>query len=196
MNIDFENLRRKILELLNTSLPGNVYYHSAEHTADVIEAAERIAMQEQVNGPDLVTLKVAALFHDTGYTVDYLNHERHSCNIARRELMALNVNTEDINRVSGIIMATEMPQKPGDVLAEILCDADLDYLGRDDFFKISHNLFRELQAYGRVQDEKEWNRMQLVFLSTHNYFTKSSKQLRQAGKEKHHRMILNIVANY
>ena len=35
--------------------------------------------------------------------------------------------------------ATKIPQTPLTKLEEIICDADLDYLGREDFFEISRS---------------------------------------------------------
>ena len=35
----------------------------------------------------------------------------------------------EVSRIQEIIMATEVPQKPADMLGEILADADLDVLG-------------------------------------------------------------------
>ncbi|MDA0973125.1 MAG: hypothetical protein O2867_05255 [Bacteroidetes bacterium] len=41
-------------------------------------------------------------------------------------------------------MATKVPQEPKDHLARILCDADLDYLGGDDYDEIAGGLYQEL----------------------------------------------------
>ena len=38
---------------------------------------------------------------------------------------------------SQLILATKVPQKPKNKLEKIICDADLDYLGREDFDNIS-----------------------------------------------------------
>ena len=63
-----------------------------------------------------------------------------------------------------MIMATKIPQSPRNGLEEIICDADLDYLGRDDFYEIGATLFEELKAYNVLQNEREWNRIQVKFL--------------------------------
>ena len=52
-------------------------------------------------------------------------------------------------------MATKVPQSPKNHLEEILCDCDLDYLGRDDFEKISNNLFSEWKEHGLVTNVEE-----------------------------------------
>jgi hypothetical protein len=70
-------------------------------------------------------------------------------------------------------------------LEEIICDADLDYLGRDDFHEIADTLRRELREAGKISSDRAWDEMQVKFLTMHKYFTKSAIQLRQAKKEKH-----------
>jgi uncharacterized protein len=80
-------------------------------------------------------------------------------------------------------------------LEEILADADLDYLGRDDFFIIGETLYREFKTLGIVNNEEEWNQLQVRFLENHHYFTKTSVNLRQAKKEEHLKQVkakLNI----
>ncbi|WP_242478936.1 hypothetical protein [Hymenobacter lapidiphilus] len=82
-------------------------------------------------------------------------------------------------------MATQMPQCPGDShLAQILCDADLDYLGRPaDFWPVSQTLFEELTARGLVADEAAWLELQVHFLGTHHYWTRTAIARREAAKQ-------------
>ena len=81
-----------------------------------------------------------------------------------------------------MIMATKIPQSPKNKLEKIICDADLDYLGRDDFEVISNNLYTEFLDFGIVKDHNDWMQKQIGFLEFHLYFTKSSQQLRQPKK--------------
>ncbi len=68
-------------------------------------------------------------------------------------------------------------------MEEIICDADLDYLGRDDFWEISESLYRELQAYNKVSAEIDWNKLQIAFLERHRYHTEYAMENRQPEKE-------------
>jgi hypothetical protein len=63
-----------------------------------------------------------------------------------------------------------------------LCDADLDYLGRDDFYEIGERLFEELKAHCIVETEREWNLVQKTFLESHRYHTEYSKTHRESFK--------------
>jgi hypothetical protein len=82
-----------------------------------------------------------------------------------------------------MIMATMLPQHATNKLEMIICDADLDYLGRDDFFMISHRLKLEWHEMGQTSRLIEWYKGQIEFLEGHHYFLESTKELRQAKKE-------------
>jgi hypothetical protein len=81
-----------------------------------------------------------------------------------------------------MILATAIPQNPKNIYQEILCDADLDYLGRDDFDEISDSLCQELIEYGKIKNPNEWDGVQVKFLKKHKYFTQTSKDTRTAKK--------------
>jgi hypothetical protein len=84
-----------------------------------------------------------------------------------------------------MIRATKVPQQPFNVLEEVICDADLDYLGRNDFFQIGEGLFKEFLDQKIVSDEKSWNSLQVRFLENHHYFTTTAKERRQKQKQIH-----------
>lgn len=190
----YETLKTSILNRLTEQLPSHLYYHGVHHTVDVLEAVQRLGDSESVSESDMELLKVAALFHDSGFLENPSNHENIGCIYARRELPSYGYSASDIEKICGMIMATRYPQHPQNRLEEILCDADLDYLGRDDFFSIGKTLFEELKAAGRLSTEKEWNRLQVNFLSTHHYFTKTANETRNAAKEAHFSKVRELLA--
>ncbi len=130
-------------------------------------------------------LKTAALFHDSGFIIKAKGHEEISCNYAKEYLPSFGYSEEQIKIICGMIMATKIPQTPQTKLEEIIADADLDYLGRDDFFEISDCLYKELLSSGVVNNEEQWNVFQVDFFEKHHYFTQLSKELRDEKKEKH-----------
>ena len=95
-----------------------------------------------------------------------------------------------------MITATKIPQSPKTQLERIICDADLDYLGRDDFKDIAKTLFDELKVYMNVKDEKVWNGIQLTFLKNHQYHTEYCRKRREAKKQKHLKEIIKLVEGY
>ena len=172
-----------ILARLRAGLSATRTYHSFEHTLDVYASAITIGEQEGITGEDLDLLKTAALFHDAGFLIQDDEHEEGSCTIARAELPRFGYTTTQVERVCDMIRSTKLPQDPQDPLGRILCDADLDYLGRPDFFRIGNALFAEMKSQRMVSSEREWNELQVRFLSDHRYFTDTNRVLREPVKQ-------------
>jgi predicted metal-dependent HD superfamily phosphohydrolase len=150
-----------------------------------MQAAGQLAEGEWINAEEKLLLLTAALLHDTGFLVQREEHELFSCELARGLLPEYGYEQAETDRICCMIMATRLPQSPKDKSSEILCDADLDYLGRDDFFGLSDRLYQELLADGQVSNRDEWNRQQADFIGNHRYFTKTAIHLRQSLQEHH-----------
>ncbi len=183
--MDPEAAKAYILARLKNELDPSRTYHSLEHTLDVYASVIGIAEQEGVEGQDLVLLKIAALYHDAGFIVADHDHEERSCEIALKELPRFGFSTVQIERICDMIRSTKIPQTPKCELCGILCDADMDYLGRSDFKSIGDLLFLELVDQGTLRTRKEWNEMQVRFLQDHHYFTATNKALREPKKQEH-----------
>ncbi len=181
--IKFKVIQEDILDQLQRNLPSNLYYHNLKHTINVIYIVENIAREEGVDEEEMLLLKCAALFHDAGFMVSYDNNEEIGAKMAAQTLLKYKFSNTQIETVKRLIMATKMPPKPKDQLEKIICDADLDYLGRPDFIPISQNLFRELFERGKINTIEQWNKMQYKFMLSHNYFTTTARKDRDAGKQ-------------
>jgi uncharacterized protein len=184
MNVpDFERARRYVIRRLETELPANLYYHGIHHTRDdVLPAVERLADLMGVTGEALLLLRTAALYHDIGYVEQRQGHEKIGVRIAKESLPGFGYHQSQIWIIADLITATHWPQEPHSVLEEIICDADLDTLGREDFFVTSQLLRREMMTYGAEVHLREWHELQLDFLTQHHYFTAAAKALRDEGK--------------
>ncbi|WP_426588914.1 HD domain-containing protein [Mucilaginibacter sp. R-33] len=178
-----------ILDKIKKELPEHFHYHNADHAIDVYTAAKQIAAGEGVNGCELDLLLTAAYYHDSGFLFGQVNHEVGSCKNARLYLPKFGFTYDEIEQVCDIIMATKMPQNPHNHLGQIICDADLDYLGRNDFFILSKRLFSELVITDHLESELEWDRQQVKFLQSHHYFTQIALRLRAEGKNEHLKII-------
>ena len=183
--MQIKQAREFILDKIKSELPACFHYHNANHAVDVYTAAGQIASAEGIGEYDTTLLLTAALFHDSGFITGQADHELNSCKIARQHLPAFGYSAADIDQICTIIMATKMPQTPQTRLGEIICDADLDYLGRNDFFILSKRLFSELVITDHLESELEWDKLQVAFLEKHHYFTKTAISLRAAAKQQH-----------
>ena len=172
-----------VLSKLEEGLPNNLYYHNIKHTIDVVTQVELIGRSEGVNDEEILMLKTAALFHDMGHLVNYDTHEEESVKLAKKILPEYQYSQQQINTICDLISATQMPPRPKNLLEEIMCDADLDYLGRTDFVPVSINLYKELHERNKIDSILEWNQMQLDFIKKHHYFTKTAQKLREVNKK-------------
>jgi predicted metal-dependent HD superfamily phosphohydrolase len=183
--MEFEKARDFILEKLNRELPPHLYYHNTDHILDVYNAVLRHVDSANIDAENSMLLQTAALFHDSGFIVRAAGHEALSCNFAKQYLPGFGYDDNQIEKICGMIMATKIPQSPHNYLEEVLADADLDYLGRDDFFTITAKLYKELSEAGTITSEEQWDKLQVYFFTNHHYFTDEAKQWRQVKKDEH-----------
>ncbi len=172
-----------IEQFLIQYLPKEYVYHSITHIKDVVEQVERIAKNEQVKKSDIDDLKLAAWLHDIGYIWEPKRHEERGVEYATSLLKSLEFPTQKIQKINGMILATKIPQTPKNLHEQIICDADLDYLGRPDYAENSQLLLQELLLTKKINNT-EWLRIQDSFLTKHVYFTKTSNTKRNKLKSK------------
>ncbi len=183
--MQYQNLRDTILEKLERELSPEIFYHSARHTRDVMSVCNASAERENLSSEDTTLLLSAAVLHDAGFLHSKKEHEKEGVKIAEEMLPQLGYNESQIDKISKMIMSTKIPQNPKTVLEELICDADLDYLGREDFYDIGATLYKELKVQSIVQTEEEWDALQIKFLSSHAYHTSWSILHREPIKKKY-----------
>ena len=195
--MNYRAAKKYILGRLKKELSDKLYYHGLSHTMDVFNVASDLCKKEGIRGRNMKLVKTAALFHDAGFVTNvHAGHEQEGCKMVRESLPGFGYTPEDIETICGMIMATKIPQSPQSLLEQIICDADLDYLGRDDFETIGNALFEELMAYNLINDEESWNRLQVSFLTGHRFHTQTNKREREPVKNNYLKGLETLVATY
>lgn len=163
---------------------GQLYYHGMAHTLDpykgVVAVTNTLAQVENVTENERELLAAAAYFHDTGFSIKYLKNERYGAIIARNHLPSLGFNPNEIRAIQKLILVTDITTITSGLLEEIIRDADVDNLGRDDFQEVSDKLRAELN----LEESREWYENQVTFLENHTYFTNTAQKRRDRGKAK------------
>lgn len=181
--MQFDHAKLYAVKRLSEELSPGLFYHSLRHTQDdVVPAVETFASYQGVTGDDLMLLQTAAWFHDLGFVKQRAGHEAEGARIAAEVLPDLDYSPKQVGRIQGIIMATVVPQQPHDLLEQIMADADLDVLGREDFLACNGNLRRELAFFGEEFSDAAWYTGQLNFVSSHAYFTPAAQKIRNERK--------------
>ena len=111
-NMQFQKAKAFILDKLKHELPVHLTYHCYGHVIDVYQAAENLGALENINDDDMQLLLTVALFHDSGFIEGAANHEESSCRIAKQYLPDFGYTGDDVAQISGMIMATKLPQLP------------------------------------------------------------------------------------
>ena len=185
-----------IRELFRDELPEGIKYHDANHTLHptkgVVAVANRIAISENISDLDRELLLTAAYFHDTGYIREYDKNEPIAARMAGRILKLIGYKPEEVKKVQKMILSTDLERDPKTHVEKIICDADLDNLGREDFVKLDGKLREGRGARGiDVSDDAKWYRGTLEIIKNHQYYTESQKKLREKGKQKNIKRLLN-----
>lgn len=181
--INYTKAERFILAKLKKELSPKLHYHSYDHSKDVTRQAERIAIGEGITDEDLFLLKTAASYHDAGFVKQYEKNEPIGAEMAQEILPKFGYTQTHIDRIKELIFVTQIPHQPKDKLEEIMCDADLDYLGREDFHEIADKLRLELREHGKIDSDRKWDEIQVSFLSQHRYFTQTAIKTRRERKK-------------
>jgi len=176
-------LRKQVLDRLKGELPKYLAYHGMNHTRDVLNVCEQYIRREKLSKRDRYLLRMGAIVHDMGFLIGPANHEAVGAEMAGAMMKELGMKQDVIDEVKGLVMATKIPQTPLNDLQKIICDADLDYLGRDDYPTISVKLFAELKHMNIITTEEQWRNLQINFLTAHRFQTSFAKKNREPKKQ-------------
>jgi len=176
------SMKKFVVDLLKSNIPVFYYYHNYEHTLYVVDKAIEIARAEGCSDRDIELVSAGALWHDTGFLYSYANHEDESLLLAKKYLPDYGYSKEEIEKISGMIMATKIPQSPKNKLEEIVADADLEYLGTSAAAAKAEHLFREWQHMDPSLTREKWNKIQVSFIQNHHFFTEFCREKKEKPK--------------
>ena len=164
----------KVLQTMREELDVHLFFHDIRHTLDVLEQTVSIAAREEVSEEELCLLKVAALYHDLGYIKGRKNHEENSVCLFLQAANEFELVEDHKTRIVSCIRATNFFDSPEGQLEKIIADANLDYLGREDFIQHDHTIYLEYLSDGDVTCRLEWYERLLKFMQSHQFRTASS----------------------
>ena len=194
--MDFIRAKRYILEYMQQHISKDLLYHGLNHTLSVVSAAGKLCVLENIGRDKTRLVLTAALLHDIGFLAQYDKNEWVACEYCHSTLSQFDYTPGEIQHICAIIMATELPQNPTEICAEIVCDADLSYLGTKEYFHIATSLRAELEYMGRIFEQVEWLQFQINFIEAHHYHTNSAVRLYEPIKMKNlaelHKQIIGL----
>jgi len=164
-------LKEKIFDDLSNILDENYSYHNLDHTKRVISAAVDIGSNYDLSEKDWRCLLTACLLHDYGFIESHVNHEKISAKLSSQILPKYGFSETDIQIINSLIIVTKLEEKPKNLLESIIRDSDLEYLGSEDFIKISPLLKKEWINCKVVKSDSEFYKIQYEFILNHSFYT-------------------------
>ena len=166
-----EALIELVYKDLSNKLDSKYHYHNLHHTKRVINSAKEIGNHYNLSRDDWRDLLTACLLHDYGFIKSHIDHEEIGAQISKEILPGYYFSDDHIESISSLILITKVAEKPSNLLESIIRDADLEYIGSDDFQKISEHLKKEWLECGVVDNENQFYKIQYEFLLSHNFYT-------------------------
>jgi HD superfamily phosphodiesterase len=162
--------------LANTNKP----YHNWGHAKDVARAAMRLARHEGIDEEGRYLLLTAAMLHDVHHCT--LDHESYCSKMSYELLPSMGYTDSHAEKVAQLIWATNLNAASLDTLDNIIKDADLDNLGREDFMEKGDLLRQERQvdegSAWYMQSDANWYQHQYSFIKNFRYNTDAANALR------------------
>lgn len=171
------------------------YYHQYDHALSVMERSIYIWKREWVTENEIELLAIASLFHDTGFTVTYDDNESIGAKIARNFLKSAAYPENKIQIIENLILATSPSQEPKTLLEQIIKDADMDNLGRPDFYENSQRIKKEIELIKNIKlKDPQWHHGCLDMIENHVYYTQTQKQERASGLKENKNVLKSKIA--
>ena len=166
-----------VAELLARELSSKLTYHSLRHTEAVVKECRALAPAAGLDSDDTEALLLAAWFHDVGYLDVCDGHEFRSMERAAAWLTTQGVAPARVQLVNDLIRATHRDETAETKLQQLLVDADMSNLARDDFRSSAELLRTEWElVLGKSYSNPEWAELQLNFMLGHKYESEAGKE--------------------
>lgn len=172
-----------VAELLTQKLPPAVVYHNLQHTLAVQQAGVQLAALSGLSAEEKEIVELACLFHDTGITETYLQHEPVSMTLATNFLRQHHYPEASLTQVVDCIAATNPEVQPQGLLQEIVRDADYAHLGSPNYPDLLDLLRSEwAQVLNEQHADQAWYQLNQQFIKQHQYFTPAARATFEAMK--------------
>ena len=176
-NSIIEKAETYVRHVFESQVPEEYVYHNYDHTMTVTQQAKELAEAAEMSPEEKEILTLSALFHDSGFSRSYDDHETKSIEIAREFLSHEGYPQEKIDEVAACIAATRMSSVPLNKLQMLIRDADTSGLGSPKFFTVTEKLRQELNnVKGENIDETGWGYINIQFFQDHTFYTEEARK--------------------
>lgn len=173
-----------VSKLYNEQQSEKFLYHNFDHALEVMANVEEIGTNSGLDSHELSLIKLAAIFHDTGWVINADNHETKSSEIAKDFLASNGMNQADISAVVDLICITDLKTTPKTLSQMVLRDADILHIGKKGFYKRSQLLRTEKIIFkDKIFTELEWVESNIDFLIANKFFTEYANKIYETRRQ-------------
>ena len=174
--MSYQGAYDKIVYKLEHQLPALLTYHNLNHAQRVMKSIDSHLQTLDFYPRKAELVRLAGIGHDIGFIETYEGHEEKSIQILKNILQEEGYSEEEIYQVSVMVWATKLDIEPRTFMEKMLVDADLEYLGSDDFSIVLECLFQEWVNYNFIPENYQlFLENSLKFMEAHRYETDYSK---------------------
>lgn len=186
----YKKVEQYVTDMFGREQQPEFVYHNLEHTEHVVEHTKEIAGHYQVDEVEMMTLYIAAWFHDTGYLfAPAPEHEKKSVELMEHFMTEYEMPDNMTNAVRDCILATARQMEPSNILQEIICDADTYNLGTKEFKKTNKLMYKEWKNLRPSLTRAEFDDSTIKLLDHHRFYTSYCQGLLEKYKKKNMKKI-------
>jgi len=184
------DLEEHVFQKLKEEVPENYHFHNLSHAQHLYSYSELLCKAENLDTEETLLIRTAILLFPLGYIMDYNRPELEASKLCEKVLPDFRYSDKQIQSISNLILASQWPPEPSNLLEKIMVDTRYEYLGRADFKETSKLLLDEALLYGRVRDKSAWLKQQIKFLRDFRYYTTGAQRLSElSGKDQIERLV-------
>ena len=191
-----EKLQNTALSFLEKNLGKRYTYHNQAHTLEVCNAVKLFAEHTELPPETYAALRIAAIFHDFGYLERSFDNEKLALPYIQDFGRQFGIAESILLAANDMILETTFPYQPSSAAGKLLCDADIEYIGRECFIEQAELFRKELSSDNIVYTERDWWSFELKFLQENTFFTPIVQSLRNAGRLRNLEKVRQLLLKY
>ena len=164
-------LKEQVLDLLQQKFPEDKhFYRGATHTINALQVVEEYIDNMRLGTYEAQILRLGVLMRDLG-ELNQIENGEDGIALVKKLMAESGFTFVQTKVVADLVKAARHPHRPTNLLERIICDVDMEYLGREDHEQASEMFFQELYRNSMVSSREEWDQWQQELLETHQYHT-------------------------
>lgn len=181
--MSYQSAYAKIVAKLEKEIPPSLTYHNVNHAKRVLQSLDNHILTLDMDPRKAELVRLAGIGHDIGYIENTENHELIGIRIIKPILKEEGYSEQELHQVSTMIWATKLGNSPRTFLEKMLVDANLAYIGSEDYDEGLKNLYKEWVNQDRIpKDYPLFLENRIKFMEEHTYYTDFAKAYNQKSK--------------